>query len=98
LGAQRLRTRDAKSTGNGSTKVVFLKGNGLARAIEHAAKAVDLLAQAVLPFAGGFEFVLHCLPAFLLDVSVSDLLFECREIAPADAVLHKPFETAFDDL
>ena len=78
--------------------MVFLEGDGLARAIEHAAKAVDLLAEGVLPLAGGFQFVLHRLAAFLLDVGVADLLFECREIAAADAVLHQPFQATFDDL
>ena len=76
-----LGTCDAKSTGDGGAEMVFLEGDGLARAIEHTAKAVDLFAQGVLPFAGGFQFVLHRLAAFLLDVGVADLLFECREIA-----------------
>jgi hypothetical protein len=44
LGTKWLGTRDAKPTGDSSTEMVFLKGDGLARAIEHPAKAVDLLA------------------------------------------------------
>jgi hypothetical protein len=97
-GTQWFGTSDAKSTGNGGTEMVFLEGNGLARAIEHSTKAIDLFAQGVLSFASGFQFVLHCLSAFLLDVSVPDLPFERREIAATDAVLHQPFETTFDNL
>jgi hypothetical protein len=79
LGAKWLGTRNTKSTGDGGAEMVFLKGDGLPRAIEHAAKAVDLSAYGVRPFAGGFQFVLHCLATFLLDVSVADLLLDCGE-------------------
>src|SRR5258705_13242501 len=50
-------TCDAKRTGDGSTEMIFLKGDSLARGVEHPAKAVDLLAEDVLPLARGFQFV-----------------------------------------
>jgi hypothetical protein len=45
MGVKWLGTCDAESTGHGSTEMVFLKSEGLARAIEHAAKTIDLFCQ-----------------------------------------------------
>src|SRR5260370_39314532 len=57
VGCKWLGAGDTKSTGNGSAKMVFLEGDGLTRAIQHAPKAIELLSHGVPPVAGNFQFV-----------------------------------------
>ena len=57
--------------------MVFVKGRRLGcERFEHAAEAVDLFAQVVLPLAGGFQFLLDASRRSLLDVGVSICCFE----------------------
>ena len=76
----------------------FFEADGLLRLVQSRAEQVDLFAQVVLTLAGRFQFIVHGLPLFGIEVGGFDVVLQGVDPIAADTELQRVGQAGVDDL